>query len=99
MSIGVGPKDSQELLELAYTVLMLATWCAHHDSTFVAAFAIRVFVRLYKCRNSRSLDSCRKTGANSVRCVSSLKTCGFFSSKSFADLRRAILICSRRTQN
>ena len=56
MSIDVGPKNSQQLLELTYTVLMLATWCARHDSTFVAAFAIVVFVRLYKCRNSKYLS-------------------------------------------
>ena len=56
MSIDVGPKNSQQLLELTYTVLMLATWCARHDSTFVASCEIVVFVRLYKCRNSKYLS-------------------------------------------
>ena len=100
MSIDVGPKNSQQLLELTYTVLMLATWCARHDSTFVASSAIVVFVRLYKCRNSKYLSiPAEITGASSVRCVSSLKACGFYSSTSSANARRAILICSRRTQN
>ena len=56
MSIDVGPKNSQQFLELTYTVLMLATWCARYDSTFVASSAIVVFVRLYKCRNSKYLS-------------------------------------------
>ena len=77
MSIDVGPKDSQQLLELTYTVLMLATWCARHDSTFVASFAIVVFVRLYKCRNSRSLDSCRNNRCEQCAMCSEFKDLWF----------------------
>ena len=56
MSIDVGPNDPQQLLQPTYTVLMSATLCACHDSTFVASCEIVVFVRLYKCRNSKYLS-------------------------------------------
>ena len=100
MSIDVGPNDSQQFLQLTYTVLMLATLCACHDSTFVASCEIVVFVRLYKCRNSKYLSiPAEITGASSVRCVSSLKACGFFPNLACAKEQVAILICSRKTQN
>ena len=78
MSIDVGPNDSQQFLQLTYTVLMLATLCACHDSTFVASCEIVVFVRLYKCRNSKYLSILLKNRCEQCAMCIKFKALWFF---------------------
>ena len=99
MSIDVGPNDSQQFLQLTYTVLMLATLCACHDSTFVASCEIVVFVRLYRCRNSKYLSILLKNRCEQCEMRIELKALWVSPNLAGAEDQVAIIICSRKPQN